>query len=142
MTGKTEDVVKYIAESREMGIEVLAPDVHESAVNFTPIYSPAGSKVRFGLSAVKNVGQNAIASIVEARATGPFKGIFDFCERVDLRLLNKRVLESLMKSGAMDSFGRRAQLAAVLDKAMEHAQKAARDREAGQHGLFGVFDEP
>jgi DNA polymerase-3 subunit alpha len=141
VTGKTEDVVKYIAESREMGIEVLAPDVHESAANFTPIYSPAGSKVRFGLSAVKNVGQNAIASIVEARATGPFKGIFDFCERVDLRLLNKRVLESLMKSGAMDSFGRRAQLAAVLDKAMEHAQKSARDREAGQHGLFGVFDD-
>jgi len=141
VTGKTEDVVKYIAESREMGIEVLAPDVHESALKFTPIYSPEGSKIRFGLSAVKNVGENAVASIVDARAAGPFKGIFDFCERVDLRMLNKRVLESLMKSGAMDSFGRRAQLSAVLDKAMEGAQKAARDREAGQHGLFGVFDD-
>jgi DNA polymerase III subunit alpha len=89
---------------------------------------------------VKNVGSNAIESIVEARRElGRFKGIYDFCERVDLRLLNKRVLESLIKSGAMDSLGRRAQLMEALDKAMEQAQKTARDREAGQHGLFGVF---
>jgi DNA polymerase-3 subunit alpha len=141
VTSKTEDVVKYIGESREMGIEVLAPDVHESAANFTPIISPEGYKIRFGLSAVKNVGGNAIGSIVEARQEGQFKGIFDFCERVDLRQLNKRVLESLIKSGAMDSLGRRAQLMDVLDKAMEQAQKAARDRDAGQHGLFGVFEE-
>jgi DNA polymerase-3 subunit alpha len=141
VTGKTEDVVKYIAESREMGIEVLAPDVHESAANFTPIISPEGYKIRFGLSAVKNVGQNAIASIVEARKAGRFKGIYDFCERVDLRQLNKRVLESLIKSGAMDSLARRSQLIDALDKAMEQAQKAARDREAGQHGLFGIFEE-
>jgi len=141
VTSKTEDVVKYIGESREMGIAVLAPDVHESAANFTPILTPEGYKIRFGLSAVKNVGQNAIASVVEGRASGPYKSIFDFCERVDLRLLNRRVLESLVKSGAMDSLGRRAQLMAVLDKAMEQAQKAARDREAGQHGLFGVFDD-
>jgi DNA polymerase III subunit alpha len=141
VTSKTEDVVKYIAESREMGIEVLAPDVHESAANFTPILAPEGSKIRFGLSAVKNVGSNAITSILEARKSGRFKGIHDFCERVDLRLLNKRVLESLIKSGAMDSMGRRAQLMEVLDKAMEQAQKTARDREAGQHGLFGIFEE-
>ena len=141
VTSKTEDVVKYIGESREMGIEVLAPDVHESASNFTPIISPEGYKIRFGLSAVKNVGGNAIASIVEARRAGHFKGIYDFCERADLRQLNKRVLESLIKSGAMDSLGRRAQLMDVLDKAMEQAQKAARDREAGQHGLFGIFEE-
>jgi len=158
VTGKTEDVVKYIAESREMGIEVLAPDVHESAANFTPIIATEGSasgtgqqtalrsqtlgyKIRFGLSAVKNVGQNAIGSIVEMRAAGHFKGIYDFCERVDLRQLNKRVLESLIKSGAMDSLGRRSQLIDVLDKAMEQAQKAARDRDAGQHGLFGIFED-
>ncbi len=141
VTGKTEDVVKYIGESREMGIEVLAPDVHESAANFTPIFTPEASKIRFGLSAVKNVGSNAITSIVDARRTGPFKGIYDFCERVDLRLLNKRVLESLIKSGAMDSLGGRAQLTTVLDKAMEQAQKTARDRDAGQHGLFGIFEE-
>ncbi len=141
VTGKTEDVVKYIGESREMGIEVLAPDVHESASNFTPIISQEGYKIRFGLSAVKNVGGNAITSIIEARKESHFKGIYDFCEKVDLRLLNKRVLESLIKSGAMDSLGRRAQLMDALDKAMEEAQKAARDREAGQHGLFGIFEE-
>jgi DNA polymerase-3 subunit alpha len=159
VTSKTEDVVKYIGESREMGIEVLAPDVHESAANFTPIISPEGSasgtgqgtalrsqtqagyKIRFGLSAVKNVGSNAITSIVEARGAGPFKGIYDFCERVDLRLLNKRVLESLIKSGAMDSLGGRSQVMGALDKAMEQAQKTARDRDAGQHGLFGIFEE-
>ncbi len=141
VTGKTEDVVKYIAESREMGIEVLAPDVHESAANFTPLITPEGYKIRFGLSAVKNVGGNAIGSIIEARKDGHFKGIFDFCEKVDLRLLNKRVVESLIKSGAMDTLGRRAQLMEVLDKAMEEAQKTARDRDAGQHGLFGIFEE-
>ena len=159
VTSKTEDVVKYIGESREMGIEVLAPDVHESAANFTPIIvredsapgtgqktdpgsqTPVGYKIRFGLSAVKNVGGNAIESILKARQEGHFKGIYDFCEKVDLRLLNKRVLESLIKSGATDTLGRRAQLMDVLDKAMEQAQKAARDREAGQHGLFGIFEE-
>jgi len=141
VTGKTEDVVKYIAESREMGIEVLAPDVHQSKSNFTPIITPGGYQIRFGLSAVKNVGGNAIASIIEARKDGPFKGIHDFCEKVDLRQLNKRVVESLIKSGAMDSMGRRAQLMEVLDQAMEEAQKTARDREAGQHGLFGIFEE-
>jgi DNA polymerase-3 subunit alpha len=141
VTAKTEDVVKYIGESREMGIEVLAPDVHESASNFTPIISPEGYKIRFGLSAVKNVGGNAITSIIDARKDGHFKGIHDFCEKVDLRQLNKRVLESLIKSGAMDSLGRRAPLMDVLDKAMEQAQKTARDRDAGQHGLFGIFEE-
>jgi DNA polymerase-3 subunit alpha len=124
-----------------MGIEVLAPDVHQSKSNFTPIITPDGYQIRFGLSAVKNVGANAIASIIEARTQGPFKGVHDLCERVDLRLLNKRVLESLIKSGAMDSLGQRSQLMSVLDKAMEQAQKAARDREAGQHGLFGIFEE-
>ena len=98
--------------------------------------------IRFGLAAVKNVGGNAIESIVAARKKlGKFKSIFEFCENVDLRLLNKRVLESLVKSGAMDSLGRRAQLMAVLDKAMEQAQKAQRDAESGQHGLFGVFQQ-
>ena len=91
---------------------------------------------------MKNVGGNAIESIVAARKKlGRFKSIFEFCENVDLRLLNKRVLESLIKSGAMDSLGRRAQLMAVLDKAMEQAQKAQRDAESGQHGLFGVFQQ-
>jgi DNA polymerase III subunit alpha len=138
VTGSTDDVVKYINECREMGIAVEAPDINVSDANFTP----HGESIRFGLAAVKNVGGNAIESIVAARKKlGRFKSIFEFCEHVDLRLLNKRVLESLIKSGAMDSFGRRAQLMAVLDKAIEQAQKVQRDAEFGQHGLFGVFQQ-
>ncbi|HTC57457.1 MAG TPA: DNA polymerase III subunit alpha, partial [Candidatus Sulfotelmatobacter sp.] len=138
LTGSTDDVVKYINECREMGIAVEAPDINVSDANFTP----HGDAIRFGLAAVKNVGGNAIESIVAARKRlGRFKSIYEFCENVDLRLLNKRVLESLIKSGAMDSLGRRAQVMAVLDRAMERAQKAQRDVESGQHGLFGVFQE-
>src|SRR5438552_649066 len=138
VTGSTDDVVKYINECREMGIAVEPPDINVSDANFTP----HGSAIRFGLAAVKNVGGNAIESIVEARRdSAKFESIFDFCERVDLRLLNKRVLESLIKSGAMDALGRRAQLMAVLDKAIERAQKTQRDAESGQHGLLGVFQE-
>jgi len=150
VTGNTDDVVKYINECREMGIAVEPPDINVSDANFTP----HDSAIRFGLAAVKNVGHNAIESIVAARnelgeagegarptRVGRFQSIYEFCEKVDLRLLNKRVLESLIKSGAMDSLGRRAQLMAVLDKAMDHAQKTQRDAESGQHGLFGVFQE-
>jgi DNA polymerase-3 subunit alpha len=138
VTGSTDDVVKYINECREMGIAVEAPDINVSDANFTP----HGSAIRFGLAAVKNVGHNAIESITAARTKlGRFTSIYEFCERVDLRLLNKRVLESLIKSGAMDSLGRRGQLMAVLDKAIEGAQKTQRDAESGQHGLFGVFQE-
>jgi DNA polymerase-3 subunit alpha len=136
VTGSTDEVVKYIKECREMGIAVEPPDINISQANFTP----SGSAIRFGLAGVKNVGHNAIESIVKARTeVGSFTSIFQFCEKVDLRLLNKRVLESLIKAGAMDSLGSRAQLTAALDRAIEHAQKALRDAESGQHGLFGVF---
>jgi DNA polymerase-3 subunit alpha len=139
VTGSTDDVVKYVNECREMGISVEPPDINISDSNFTP----HGEAIRFGLAAIKNLGHNAIASIVDARKElgGPFRSIFQFCEKVDLRVLNKRVLESLIKSGAMDSLGRRAQIMTVLDRAMEQAQKTHRDAEAGQHGLFGVFDD-
>ncbi|MBZ5646860.1 MAG: DNA polymerase III subunit alpha [Acidobacteriia bacterium] len=136
--GSTDSVVKYINECREMGIPVEPPDVNVSDANFTP----HDNAIRFGLAAVKNVGHNAIESILKARVEiGQFKSVFQFCERVDLRLLNKRVLESLIKSGAMDSLGRRSQLMAVLDKAIERAQKSQRDAESGQHGLFISFSE-
>jgi DNA polymerase-3 subunit alpha len=142
VTGSTDDVVKYINECREMGIAVEPPDINVSDANFTP----HGAAIRFGLAAVKNVGHNAIESIVAGRkkAAGAYKSVFEFCENVDLRLLNKRVLESLIKSGAMDPLGRRAQLMAAIDTAIEHAQKAQRDAESGQHGLFGLFsgEEP
>ena len=138
VTGSTDDVVKYINECREMGIAVEAPDINVSDANFTP----HGEAIRFGLAAVKNVGHNAIESIVAGRKQlGRYRSIYEFCEKVDLRLLNKRVLESLIKSGAMDALGRRAQLMAVLDRAIEGAQKAQRDVESGQHGLFGVFQQ-
>ncbi|HEY4901162.1 MAG TPA: DNA polymerase III subunit alpha [Terriglobales bacterium] len=138
VSGSTDDVVKYINECREMGIAVEPPDVNVSDAYFTP----HGEAIRFGLAAVKNVGHNAIESIVVARKEiGAFKSIFQFCEKVDLRLLNKRVIESLVKSGAMDAMGRRSQLIAVIDSAMEHAQKSQRDAAMGQHGLFGVFAE-
>jgi DNA polymerase-3 subunit alpha len=139
VTGSTDDVVKYINECREMGIAVEPPDINVSDANFTP----HGKAIRFGLAAIKNVGQNAIESIVAARKKlDQFRSFFDFCENVDLRLLNKRVVESLIKSGAMDSLGRRKQLFDAVDKAMDRGQKTQRDIEAGQHGLFGVFDEP
>ena len=138
VTSSTDDVVKYINECREMGIAVEAPDINVSDANFTP----HGAAIRFGLAAVKNAGHNAIESIVAGRKKlGRYRTIFEFCESVDLRLLNKRVLESLIKSGAMDSLGHRAQLMAVLDRAIERAQKTQRDAESGQHGLFGVFHE-
>ena len=138
VSGSTDDVVKYINECREMGIAVEPPDVNVSDAYFTP----HGEAIRFGLAAVKNVGHNAIESIVAARKeAGEFKSIFEFCEKVDLHLLNKRVMESLIKSGAMDRLGRRAQLMAVVDNAMEHAQKTQKDAALGQHGLFGVFQQ-
>ncbi|HVZ61622.1 MAG TPA: DNA polymerase III subunit alpha [Terriglobales bacterium] len=137
-TGNTDSVVKYINECREMGIPVEPPDINVSDASFTP----HGNAIRFGLAAIKNVGQNAIESITTARKElQKFSSIFEFCEKVDLRLLNKRVIESLTKAGAMDALGRRSQLSAVIDKAMEGAQKAQRDAESGQHGLFGVFND-
>jgi DNA polymerase-3 subunit alpha len=139
---KPENVVKYIKECREMEIPVEPPDVLFSDADFTP----HGKAIRFGLTAIKNVGRNAIDSILTARneladQKKTFSSFWEFCEKVDLRLMNKRVVESLIKSGALDSFGRRAALMASVDKAIERAQKTQRDREAGQHGLFGIFDD-
>jgi len=138
-TSKPDSVVKYIGECREMGIAVEAPDVQTSGAQFTP----HGEAIRFGLAAVKNVGGNAIESILKARteAGGRFRSFWEFCEKVDLRVMNKRVIESLIKAGALDSLGARGRLMAAVDKAMERAQKAQRDQEHGQSGLFGLFEE-
>lgn len=138
-TSKPENVVKYIAECKEMGIQVEPPDVQISDAQFTP----HGDIIRFGLAAVKNVGGNAIESIIKARQElgGRFTSIWQFCEKVDLRVMNKRVIESLIKAGALDSLGQRGPLMAAVDKAMEQAQKAQRDLESGQVGLFGLFEE-
>jgi DNA polymerase III subunit alpha len=134
-TGNTEKVVKYINESRSMGITVLPPDVNSSDLNFTPV----GEAIRFGMCAIKNVGENTVKGVLAARAElRQFTNLFEFCESVDTRLLNKRVLESLVRSGALDGLGgHRAQLIAAIDRAMDRAQKIQRARESGQHGLFG-----
>jgi len=132
--GDLDKIVKDIEECRQMGIEVLPPDVNESYVDFKAV----GGRIRFGLAAVKNVGEAAIQSVLAARqAGGRFTSLFDFCQRVDLRLVNKRVIESLVKCGAFDSFGaRRSQLMAVVDRAMEAAASAQRDRSRGQASLL------
>ena len=131
--GNTDKVVKYINECRDMGIAILPPDINTSDVNFTP--SPNG--IRFGLAAIKNVGETAITSIV---ANKPFKSLFDFCERADLRTVNKRVVESLIKAGAFDSVGQdRALMYANIDRAMDWGQRKQREKEVGQGGLFGMM---
>ncbi len=141
-TSKPENVVKYIGECREMSITVLPPDVQVSDANFTP----GGNAIRFGLAAIKNVGGNAIETITATRRAlqgegkRGFSSLWEFCETVDLKLLNKRVLESLIKAGAMDSFGSRARVFTAVDGAMERAQKSQRDALSGQSGLFGLFD--
>ncbi|MDP3910033.1 MAG: DNA polymerase III subunit alpha, partial [Gemmatimonadales bacterium] len=133
--GNTDNVVKYINEARELGLQVLPPDVNESGFKFTVV---GDNRLRFGLGAVKNVGEGAIASILAGRQPGPYRTLVDLCDRIDLRLCNKRVIESLIDAGACDSFGgHRAQLVAALEHAFGEAQVRQQERSAGQHGLFG-----
>ncbi|HET9344311.1 MAG TPA: DNA polymerase III subunit alpha [Candidatus Limnocylindrales bacterium] len=130
-----EKVAAAIAECRRMGIEVLPPDVHRSGVEFTV----EGQAIRFGLLAVKNVGQGAIESIIAAREEGgPFRSLNDFCARVDLRLANRKVLESLARVGAMNAFGHPAQILLGLEDAMSAGQVAQHDRITGQTSLFDL----
>ncbi len=134
--GTTDNVVKYITECRNQGIPVLPPDINESGKDFTVVEQ----SIRFGLAAIKNVGEGAIESIIAARETdGSFKSIYDFCERVDLRRVNKRVVESLIKCGAFDSTGaKRSQMLYVMEDALEIGQKRQKDRISGQFNLFGA----
>jgi len=138
--GDTDTVVRYINEARELGLEVLPPDVNESGFKFTVV---ADRRLRFGLGAIKNVGAGAIESILVGRTSGgSYASLVDLCDRIDLRLCNKRVLESLIDAGACDSLtgnggGQRAQLVAALDHAFSEAQTRQGDRESGQVGLFG-----
>jgi DNA polymerase-3 subunit alpha len=139
-TGNTAKVVKYINECRAMNITVLPPDVNQSEWSFTPDVQASGEVgIRFGLGAVKNVGQSAVEAIGRARETlGRFRTIHQFAESVDLGSVNRRMIESLIRSGAMDSMeGTRARKFAAVEGAMEAGQRAHRDRESGQTGLFG-----
>jgi DNA polymerase-3 subunit alpha len=130
-----EKVAAAIAECRRMGIEIKLPDIHHSDVEFT-VEGPA---IRFGLLAVKNVGQSAIESIVAARKEGgPFRSLTDLCSRIDLRLVNRKVLEALAKVGAMNALGHPAQVLLGLDDAIAAGQAAQRDRISGQTSLFDL----
>jgi DNA polymerase-3 subunit alpha len=132
----TDKMVAHIGECREMGIDVRPPDVNLSDIHFTVV--PEG--IRFGLSAIKNVGESAVEVVLKAREEKPFPSLLDFCERVDLRAVNRRVVESFIKSGSFDSTDpHRATLLASLDFAMETGQKRTRDREQGQSSLFGML---
>jgi DNA polymerase-3 subunit alpha len=134
--GNTDKLVQYVNECKEMGIPVLPPDVNTSSLDFTVFED----HVRFGLSAIKNVGEGAIESLVDARRRlgRPFRSIFELAGEIDLRLANKRVFEALACSGALDAFGsRRSQLHAAVDAALEWGQKRRTDRESGQGNLFG-----
>jgi len=137
--GNTDKTVKYINEARGMSISILPPDVNESDLYFTPI----GEAIRFGLAAIKNVGENTAKAIRESRlAQGEFHSLYEFCERIESRFLNKRVFESLIKSGAVDSLGSRESMMASVDDAVAALQRATRVRESGQHGLFGTAAAP
>lgn len=133
VVNNTDKVTVYMEECRRLGIEVLPPDVNESQITFTPLKG----RIRFGLAAVKNVGQGAIESIINARQSGAFRSLDDFCERVDLRAVNRRVIESLIAGGAFSSLGlKRSQLFVMLDAALERGQKVQEDRKRGQLSLF------
>ena len=129
-----DGVVKYINECRAHQIDVLPPDVN----NGDTVFTVAGGKIRFGLVAVKNVGEGAVEAIVEEReANGPYASLFDFCERVDLRKVNKRVVESLVACGAFDACGaRRSQMMEILEEAVDYGQKVQKERCDPQMGLF------
>ena len=138
-TGTAEKAVKYINEARGMNISILPPDVNESDLYFTPV----GESIRFGLAAIKNVGENTAKAIRDSRlGAGEFTSLYDLCERIEARFLNKRVFESLIKSGALDSLGPRESMLASVDDALAAVQRASRTRESGQHGLFGTAAAP
>ena len=147
-SGRAEKVAAVIAECRHLGIEVLPPDVQKSFAPFTVETDADGAPqaIRFGLEAIKNVGEGAIEAIVAVRDGGEEPGLFrsldDFCRRVDLRTVNKRVVESLIKASAVSSLGTAGALLAALDVALESGQRHQRDVAAGQSTLFDLFAIP
>jgi len=153
---KTDNIVKFIAEARSMGLVVERPDVNESASDFTVVWRGEGEErhkvIRFGLGAVKGVGQGAVDAVLEIRDDeGAFASLYDFCQRVDAHKCNRRVLEALIKSGAFDALPppevdatdnetSRARLLASVEMALERGAQSQRDRRSGQTSLFGMFE--
>ncbi|MDK8182296.1 DNA polymerase III subunit alpha [Paenibacillus sp. UMB4589-SE434] len=135
--GNHRKTAEYIEDCRRTSIDVLPPDINESNVTFTPVHDA----IRFGLAAIKNVGTTAIESMIRERAEQPYQDLHDFCKRVDLRVCNRRVIESLIQAGAMDSLpGHRAQLLAMLDETLEAAVKWRKEREDLQIQLFNFVE--
>jgi DNA polymerase-3 subunit alpha len=157
---KTEKVVNFVSECRRMGVDVLPPDVNYSGLDFDiqlrppetqamasrdpslgynfPV--PEGSAIRFGMAAIKNVGEGPVQVIIDARKEGgPFRSLEEFCDRVDLRQVNKRALECLIKAGALDRFGRRSQLLAVLDPMVSQSAEVHDARDSGQLSMFDLL---
>ncbi|MGI6550787.1 MAG: DNA polymerase III subunit alpha [Syntrophomonadales bacterium] len=131
-------VVFYTKECRRLGVEILPPDINESLENFTI----TGGRIRFGLGAIKNVGEAAYNSIIEARKDGPFTDLFDFCHRVDLRQVNKRVLENLICAGCFDSLGMtRREALSVMDETLEMAAGLRASEESNQLTLFATEEQ-
>ncbi len=141
--GDTNKIVEYRQECARLGIDVRPPDINSSGVDFTTVYPKAGERgfLRFGLAAIKGVGERAVACITAAREQGgPFADLYDFCERIDLSVVNRGVCEALIKSGAFDSTGAmRNALVNVLDAALEAGAAASRDRQMGQMNMFDFF---
>jgi len=137
---KADRIAAAVSECRRMGLEVLRPDVNRSRAHFTIEAHGEGRAIRFGMASIKNVGANAVQPISEARGSGDeFKSIEDFCRRVELRNVNKKVMESLIKAGACDSLGRRGSLLAALDRIVSLSQREQRQRLSGQSSMFDLF---
>jgi len=147
--GNTDKLAILLNEARAMGIQVLPPDVNEGQVMFAPAFGPRASSppaktaIRFGLAAIKGVGEVAVESILKARSEGgKFESLGEMCERVDTRTVNRKVLEALIKTGACDSFGQtRSTLFASIDRTLTRAASVLQDRQRGQSSLFGMLEE-
>ncbi len=139
--GDTAKLAQFIAEARVMGIEVLAPDVNESQVAFAP--AREGEVIRFGLAAIKGVGEVAVQTILKAREEGGrFRSLAELCERVDGRTVNRKILEALIKSGACDGLGaNRATLFAQIERTLARASSIQSDKQKGQSSLFGLMED-
>ncbi|AOZ93862.1 DNA polymerase III subunit alpha [Paenibacillus crassostreae] len=148
--GNHRKVAEYVLECRRMGIGILSPDVNESGVLFTPVHLAVGDNkdeiassgnIRFGLGAVKNVGTQAVENIIQIRQDKPFESLLDFCRRIDLKVCNKRVIESLIQAGAFDSLpGHRAQQLAMLDETVDAALKWRKERDDLQIQMFDFVE--
>jgi DNA polymerase-3 subunit alpha len=141
--GQAEKIASAIGECHRLGIRVLPPDINRSGENFGIEQVEAGAAaIRFGLAATKNVGATAIRPIISIRdQSGPFNSIDDFCRRADLRNLNKRALESMIKAGALDSLGSRGSLLAGIDRILSLAQTEQRLKEVGQSTMFDLWGQ-